>query len=166
MSQIRRQAIEGIHEGQTFRVTRTFREPDMHRFSEITGDYNPVHFDNRFAHAKKFKARICHGLLVGSMLTEIGGQCGWLATRMDFLFKKPVYFGETITCELTITQIDPRNRAAARAVFTNQHQAVVLEAKLEGFLPNRAEKNILSQMIAEDDPTNRNGSCSTGAFNR
>lgn len=155
MSQIRRQAVEGIREGQTFRAKRTFREPDMHRFAEITRDYNPVHFDSRFASAKKFKALICHGLLVGSLLTEIGGQCGWLATRMDFHFKKPVYFGDTITCELTIMQIDPRNRATAHAVFTNQNRAVVLEAKLEGFLPDETDKNILSQMIAEGDPTNR-----------
>ncbi len=155
MSQIRRQTIEGILEGQTFRATRTFEEQDMTRFAEITSDYNPIHFDSRFAHAKKFQERICHGLLVGSLLTEIGGQCGWLATRMDFHFKKPVYFGDTITCELTIIQIDHRNRAKARAVFTNQDQTVVLEALLEGILPGDADKKILSQMMAEGDPTNK-----------
>jgi acyl dehydratase len=155
MSQIRRQTIEGIQEGQIFRTTRTFEEVDMVHFAEITHDYNPIHFDNRFARAKKFQGRICHGLLVGSLLTEIGGQCGWLATRMDFHFIKPVYFGDTITCELTITQIDHRNRATAHAVFTNQDQTVVLEALLEGILPGNSEKEILSQMMAEGDPTNK-----------
>ncbi len=32
--------------------------------------------------------KYAHGLLVGSMLTEIGGQLGWLATEMDFKFQK------------------------------------------------------------------------------
>lgn len=155
MSQIRRQTIKGIKQGQTFCTTRTFQEKDMARFAEITKDYNPVHFDNRFARAKKFQHRICHGLLVGSLLTEIGGQCGWLATRMDFQFKKPVYFKDTITCELTITQIDSQNRAKARAVFKNQDQTIVLEALLEGILPGDADKKILSQMMAEGDPTNK-----------
>lgn len=27
---------------------------------------------------------ICHGLLVGGMICEFGGQVGWLASGMDF----------------------------------------------------------------------------------
>jgi acyl dehydratase len=124
-------------------------------FADITADYNPVHFDSRFSGAKKFNARICHGLLVGSILTQIGGQIGWLATVMNFRFKQPVYFDETITCRFTITDIDERRRARAKAIYFNQEGSIVLEAELEGILPDESERRILDAMVAEGDPTNK-----------
>ena len=114
MSQIRNQTIQGLTVGKTFTVSRKFTEQDMITFADITRDYNPIHFDERFVAAKNLKGRICHGLLVGSLLTEIGGQIGWLASEMNFRFKKPVYFGDTIECSLTITKIDGLNRPEQR----------------------------------------------------
>ena len=155
MSFIRKKTIEGIKVGDAFTVSRTFTEQDMVNFADITRDYNPVHFDNRFSAAKNFNGRICHGLLIGSLLTEIGGQMGWLASRMDFRFKKPIYFGDTITCSLTITDIDDRDRAEAEAVFKNQNEDTVLKAYLSGIVPGSQEKQIMSDMLSEGDPTNK-----------
>ena len=78
-----------------------------------------MHFDARFAQVKKFRGVICHGLLVASLLTEVGGQIGWLATAMHFEYKKPVYVGDTVACCFTITELDERNRAKAEAFFKN-----------------------------------------------
>src|SRR5210317_591788 len=143
MSQIRNQTIQGLTVGDTFTVSRKFIEQDMLNFADITRDYNPIHFDENFVAAKKLKGRICHGLLVGSLLTEIGGQIGWLASEMSFRFKKPVYFGDTIDCSLTITKIDGQNRARAEAIYRNQNGTVVLEADLAGILPADRERKIL-----------------------
>ena len=111
MSGIRKRTIQGLNIGDTFTITRTFTEEDTSNFADITRDYNPIHFDLRFTEVKNIKGRICHGLLVGSMLTEIGGQIGWLASEMKFRFTRPVYFGDTISCTLTITEIDNKNRS-------------------------------------------------------
>src|SRR5262249_24263961 len=132
MSDIRKKAIAELKRGDSFTVSRTFTEQETIAFAEISRDYKPVHFDQRFATVKNFQGRICHGLLVASLLTEIGGQMGWLASGMTFRFKKPVYFGDTIACCLTITELDDRNRATAEAVFTNQQEEIVLEASLTG----------------------------------
>jgi 3-hydroxybutyryl-CoA dehydratase len=126
----------------------------MAEFAEVSRDYNPVHFDDRFAEVKGFTGRICHGLLVGSMLTEIGGQIGWLASGMNFRFKKPVYFGDAIACCLTITEVDERERAMADAVFMNQNGEVVIEASITGIVPGGVERRVLAAMMAEGDPTN------------
>ena len=154
MSEIRKKTIRGLKAGDTFSVSRRFSEEDMTAFADITRDYNPVHFDSRFAGAKNLKARICHGLLVGSILTEIGGQIGWLASVMNFRFRQPVYFDETVTCRFTITAIDERRRARAQAVYLNAGGRIVLEAELEGILPDEAQRRILGKMVAEGDPTN------------
>jgi 3-hydroxybutyryl-CoA dehydratase len=155
MSEIRKKTIRGLRVGDTFTVSRRFSEEDMTAFAHITRDYNPVHFDPRFSGAKGFNARICHGLLVGSILTEVGGQIGWLASVMNFRFKHPVYFDETITCRFTITAIDERRRARAEVVYLNAEGCIVLEAELEGILPDDSERRILAAMVAEGDPTNK-----------
>ena len=155
MSYIRKKAIAGLKQSDSFAVSRTFTEQDTIAFADISRDYNPVHFDHRFAKVKNFHGRICHGLLVASMLTEIGGQIGWLASGMTFRFKKPVYFGDTIECCLTITELDDRNRAKAEAVFKNQKEEIVIEAYLTGILPDFPEKRVMEVMMAEGDPTNK-----------
>jgi len=155
MTEIRKKTIQGLKAGDTFTVQRTYTEADMLAFAGITKDYNPVHFDKRFSDAKKFGDRICHGLLIASLITEIGGQIGWLASRMDFRFKKPVYFRDNINCVLTIVSINQKNRAEAEAIFRNQHGDIVIEAELGGILPNQGERDILAQMVAEGDPTNQ-----------
>jgi len=155
MSEIRNRTIQGLQIGDCFTVSRCFTEEDVSVFADISQDYNAVHFDPRFAGAKSFKDRICHGLLVGSMLTEVGGQIGWLASVMNFQFKQPVYFGDTITCKFTITDIDDRLRATAEAVYFNQEGDIVLMAELKGILPDTAERRILGAMVSEGDPTNK-----------
>ena len=155
MSKTREKAIAGLQRGDSFTVTRTFTEQDMKRFADISKDYNPVHFDDRFAKVKNFNGRIFHGLLIASLLTEIGGQIGWLASAMSFQFKKPVYWGDTITCHFTITEIDEQERAEAEAVFVNQEQTTVMQASISGILPGSKEKEVMEQMISEGDPTNK-----------
>jgi acyl dehydratase len=73
---------------------------------------------------------------------------------MQFAFKKPVYCGDTIRCDFTITSIAENNRAEAKAVFTNQQNTVVLEAALSGFLPGEKERMVMAKMVAEGDPSN------------
>jgi len=154
MSTIRRRAIEGIRVGDVFVVSRTFSERDTAAFAELSRDYNPVHFDGRFAELR-FKDRISHGLLVGSLLTEVGGQIGCLASGMTFSFRKPVYFGDTIVCRFTVTELDERLRAKAVAVFTNQDEEVVIEAHLTGILPGPEQREIMETIVSADDSAHR-----------
>ncbi len=155
MREWRQQAIDGLKSGATFTFSRTFTREETEAFGDLTRDYNPVHYDQRFAAAKGFEGLICHGLLVGSMISQVGGQVAWLATGMTFRFLKPVYFGDTITCRLTITDMDEKGRAKAEAVFTNQRGDRVQEATLTGRLPQGEDRQVLATMLAEGDPTNK-----------
>lgn len=152
---MRQQAIEGLKAGDTFSYSRTFTQEETESFGDMTRDYNPIHYDLRWAEAKGFKGLICHGLLVGSMICEMGGQVGWLATGMKFNYMNPVYFGDTITCKITITRIENNGRAEAEAVFLNEADQQVCNALLTGRLPLSNEREILQRMIDEGDPTNK-----------
>jgi 3-hydroxybutyryl-CoA dehydratase len=155
MSHIREKTIAGLNPGDSSAVSRTFTEKDTMAFAEISRDYNPVHFDDRFARVKSFRGRICHGLLVAGLVTEIGGQIGRLASEMNFRFRRPVYFGDAIECRLVITEIDDRNRAKAEAVFKNQDGEIVIEASLAGVVPGAPEKQAIAAMVEEGDVTNK-----------
>ena len=152
---MRQQAIEGLKAGDSFTFSRTFKKEETEQFGDMTRDYNPVHYDHRWSRSKGFDRLICHGLLVGSMICEFGGQVGWLATGMNFKFIKPVYFDETITCRVKITKIEKSGKAEAEAFFFNASGEKVCCCLMTGRLPRAHERIILAQMVAEGDPTNK-----------
>lgn len=154
MSAIRRRAIEGIQAGESFTVTRRFSEADTLRFGELTRDFNPVHHDERFAQAKGLPGRICHGLLIGALLTEIGGQIGWLASGMSFRFLGPVFFDETVSCTLTVHTVGPRGKSRASAEMRTADGRRVATAELFGLLPSAADRAVMQRMVDEGDPSN------------
>jgi 3-hydroxybutyryl-CoA dehydratase len=152
MTDIRRRTVAGLNAGDTFTLIRTFTAKDIEAFTDVTRDHNPIHSSQRFVALKGFEDRICHGLLVGAMITEMGGQMGWLASGMNFRFKRPVYLNDTITCRCTLTSVDETHRAQAEALFTNQHNEIVLEASLFGVLPNPQERQVLRELLDADPP--------------
>jgi 3-hydroxybutyryl-CoA dehydratase len=155
MRQIRESASSGeVRAGTVFRASRTFTRKDVETFGRLTLDYNPVHYEPRWAALKGHQGLICHGLLVGSLICQIGGQLGWLASGMSFRFRKPVYIGDTVTCEMTIIKVDDQGRASAECVFYNQQDELVLSGELYGYLPDAGARELLAAMIEEGDPTN------------
>ena len=155
MTEIRNRTIRGLKKGDVFSITRTFTEEDVLTFGDISRDYNPIHYDLRFVETKGFSRKICHGLLVGGMITQIGGQIGWLASGVNFKFVQPVYIGDTITCTLTITKMNEKGKAKAKAEFTNQDECVVMESELFGNIPVHKDREVLKTMVEEGDPTNK-----------
>ena len=157
MKSPRERAAEGLEVGDQFTIVRCFSDDDVRRFAQISRDYNPVHCDARYASLCGFKAPIAHGLLTASLVTEVGGQIGWLATGMSFEFKRPVYAGDQITCHwliADIADIDERGRAKAEVRILNAEGTTVLEATTSGVLPGTEERKRLKQMLADGDPTN------------
>lgn len=146
---MRQQAIEGLKVGDVITFSRTFNNEEVKQFGDLTRDYNPVHYDKRWAREKGFSGLICHGLLVGSMICEIGGQIGWLASGMTFKFIQPVYIGDTITCTATIEKLDSNGRAEAVTHFENDRGEQVCHAVLTGRLPLAHERELLRTIAQE-----------------
>jgi 3-hydroxybutyryl-CoA dehydratase len=69
------------------------------KFGELSGDKNPIHFDESFAKRGPFKKRVAHGTIIlakiSSILTKkIGDGNILIEERVKFL--KPIYIGETV----------------------------------------------------------------------
>jgi 3-hydroxybutyryl-CoA dehydratase len=144
ISVIRQRTISGLQPGDRFTIRRVFHQSDVDAFAAVSRDDNPVHTDEDFVRAKGFAGRICHGLLVASMITEIGGQIGWLASGLSFRFIKPVYIGDTVECRFILQRLDENRRASAQAEYINQHGQTVMTAELTGILPDETEKQIMA----------------------
>lgn len=111
-------------------------------YATITGDFNPLHFDEEFAAGTRFKRLIAQGgiatgLLHALVAMDLPGS-GTVFLNQNWVFPKPVYIGDTITATGTITSIDERRRIQMSFEVTNQDGVTVLkgDATVMRFLPS------------------------------
>ncbi len=127
-------AFQELKLGQTFTYRRTFTEGDVALFCGVTGDFNPYHQDETWAASSWYGRRNIPGLLTASMLTNIGGLLGFLATDMSFEYLAPVYIGDTITCPITFIEKDEeKRRMVGLCIYKNQEGKEVLRGRFSGF---------------------------------
>ena len=101
--------IEDLFIGQSESFEKKITDNDIKIFSEITGDKNPVHTDEKFAKETIFKKRIAHGFLTGSLIstviaTKLPGP-GSVYLKQDIKFLAPVFIGDTVKAEVTVLEI-------------------------------------------------------------
>lgn len=65
--------INDIQVGDTFRQTYRVTTADVQKFAEISGDFNPAHFDETYAAQTVFKQRIAHGMISVAKFSGIFG---------------------------------------------------------------------------------------------
>lgn len=129
-----KKAFARMQVGDCYTFRRTFTDGDVSTFCGVTGDFNPYHLDETFAHESWYGRRTIPGLLTASMLTHIGGMLGFIATDMRFEFVAAVYVGDTINCTWTVTEKDEeRRRVSGPATATNEHGEQVLRGWVSGF---------------------------------
>ena len=104
-------------------------------FALISGDINPLHIDADYARRSGFKDQVAHGMLCSSLFSELvgvhlpGENC--LLTDISVVFSKPVFVGDDVTVDGSITQLSPAfNSAKIDATITNQNSEICVRAKI------------------------------------
>jgi len=120
--------------GQSAEVTHTVTEEDIKIFGDLSGDYNPLHFDDDWAKTTMFKGRIAHGLLTAAFIsTAIGMKLpgpGTIYLGQSMKFLGPVRIGDTITARVEIIELnDEKERVTLKTTCTNQNGKVVLDGE-------------------------------------
>jgi acyl dehydratase len=118
-------------EGDTHTHERTFTVADVERFGEFSGDEQAIHTE-----LDEEGRLIVQGLLTATLVTKIGGDLSYLARRMEYDFRRPVYTGRTITCEWTndaVEELKDRYEVAASIVCHGADE-VVLRGEVEGLI--------------------------------
>src|ERR1700692_3227764 len=110
--------IDDLKPGMSESFTKTVSERDIVLFGEVSGDVNPVHFDEEFAKKTPFKGRIAHGCLTASYISTVLGMKmpgpGTIFMSLTTRFKAPVRIGDTVTATCTVREVVPDKR---RVVF-------------------------------------------------
>lgn len=134
MKEEKSRGFEELVVGEKATVEKIVTEQDVNLFAEVSGDYNPVHTDEDFAKQTRFKKPIAHGMLAASLLSRVIGTKlpgpGTIYLSQTLNFKAPVYFGDTISAEVEITEkIISKNLIKLKTVCYNQTGVVVLEGE-------------------------------------
>ena len=104
------------------------------KFAEITGDYNPLHFDAEFAAGTKFGGLVVQGGLTTGVLhalvaMDLPGP-GTVFLSQNWRFTAPVFIGDTITAEAEVRSVHPTKPVTELAVrVTRGDGTVALEGE-------------------------------------
>jgi len=129
--------IDDLKPGMAESFSKTVSEHDIALFGEVSGDTNPVHFDDTFAKNTIFKGRIAHGVLSASYISTVLGMKmpgpGTIFLSLTTRFKAPVRPGDTLATRWTVVQkLDKPKHAGGIVVMKceakNQHGDVTVEA--------------------------------------
>ncbi len=104
-------------------VGRTIAESDIFTFAGLSGDFNQIHTDAEFAKTTPFGQRVAHGLLGVAITSGLAMRTGVLEGTViafreinEWKFSKPVFIGDTIHAELTVSETKPLPRLGGGSV--------------------------------------------------
>jgi acyl dehydratase len=121
-----------MHVGQIARRTRTVTPRDIELFTEMTGDRNPLHYDERLAATSRFGGIIVQGGVTSGLLNALVAHDlpgpGSVFLQVDWSFKAPVRPGDDITAEAEVLELrDDKPICKLRMTIMNQDGTVVLD---------------------------------------
>lgn len=118
--------------GAFARRTRTVTRHDIALFTEITGDRNPIHYDEDLARASRFGGLVVQGGVTSGLLNALVAEQlpgpGSVFLEVSWRFLAPVRPGDVITAQATVTAArhdKPVTRLAT--CVTNQDGTTVLD---------------------------------------
>ena len=123
-----------IRMGQSAEVVHKITADDIQKFGDLSGDYNPLHFNDEWAKTTMFGGRIAHGILTASYIsTAIGMHLpgpGTIYMSQSMRFLGPVRIGDTITARVEVISLnDEKERITLKTTCTNQDSKVIMDGE-------------------------------------
>lgn len=122
----------GPRVGDVARRSRTVTARDIELFSEISGDRNPIHYNEELAGRSRFGGVVVQGGVTSGLLNALVAEDlpgpGSVFLEVAWRFLAPVRPGDEITAEATVLEArkdKPVTTLATR--ITNQDGTVVLD---------------------------------------
>ncbi len=119
--------------------TKIIEDADITGFAQISGDTNPLHFDDEYASSMGFQKRIAHGMISSSLFSGLFGTKlpggGSLFISQSFKYKKPVYIGDKITAEILVESVNLNRRVVGFLTTCKRNEEVVVSGDAKIFVP-------------------------------
>jgi len=95
--------------GDTAELSRQVTAEDIVRFTEISGDRNPLHYDQEAAKASRFGEIVVQGGVTSAVLNAVVAEKlpgpGTVFLNVTWDFRAPVRPGDTITGRVEVTGV-------------------------------------------------------------
>lgn len=95
--------------GQRASLSRRVEPEDIERFTAISGDRNPLHYDEEVARASRFGEIIVQGGVTSAILNAVVAEelpgPGTVFLNVDWNFEAPVRPGDEITGEVEVLEV-------------------------------------------------------------
>lgn len=95
--------------GQKAQRSRPVTARDIELFTEISGDKNPLHYDEEIAKNTRFGGIVVQGGITSAILNAVVAEDlpgpGTVFLQVNWSFKAPVRPGDTITGEVEVTGV-------------------------------------------------------------
>jgi acyl dehydratase len=120
--------------GQTATRSLTTSAEHVKTYAQLTGDYNPLHFDEAFAAGTRFERLVVQGGLTTGLLhalvaMDLPGP-GTVFMSQNWKFTAPVFIGDTITARAEVLEVHPTKPISRlRFTVTRQSGETVLEGE-------------------------------------
>jgi len=112
--------------------SRRITSRDIELFTELTGDRNPLHYDEEAAARSRFGRLIVQGGVTTGLLNAVVAEDlpgpGSVFLHVDWSFRAPVHPGDEITAEVEVlSRREDKPLATIRTTIENQDGVVVLD---------------------------------------
>jgi len=126
--------MENISVGQKAKRSIQLTAAHVKAYAEMTGDHNPLHFDEEFVSKTKFKKLVVQGGLTTGLLHALVAMDmpgpGTVFLSQDWKFTAPVFIGDTITVEAQVLSVHATKPVTQlKVVITRQNGETVLEGQ-------------------------------------
>jgi len=95
--------------GDVAEMSRTVTASDIERFTQISGDRNPLHYDVDAARASRFGEIVVQGGVTSAILNAVAAELlpgpGTVFLNVNWDFTAPVRPGDTITGRVEVTEV-------------------------------------------------------------
>jgi len=114
--------------------TLTLNAAHVQTFADLTGDYNPLHFDESFTAKTKFKRLVVQGGLTTGLLHALVAMDmpgpGTVFLSQSWKFTAPVFIGDTITAEAEILSVhESKPVTQLKIKVTRESEETVLDGE-------------------------------------
>ena len=123
-----------ISVGQKATRSITLTTDHVKTFAALSGDYNPLHFDESFVAKTKFKKLVVQGGLTTGLLHALVAMDmpgpGTVFLSQNWKFTAPVFIGDTITAEAeVISKHETKPVTQLKIKVSRQDGEIVLEGE-------------------------------------
>ncbi len=119
--------------GDFAEMSKTITETDVYLYAGITGDMNPAHTNEVWAKNTVFEKRIVHGMLLCGLISNVLGNempgNGTIYMSQSVKFLAPVFFGDTITARVEVSEKKEKKRVVLKTTCTNQDGKTVVDGE-------------------------------------